>query len=147
MRAVGGILLGLAAGISASGCAGPPPPVQTAAAALPVTAYDGRYDMRLSVAGASVGMRKEDCATTPRLPVQVTNGRFNLPLAHPAAESTPSLREEATPVYQASIAPDGRINGISTDTNTLLTGQVSAGRMTGQINGLLCYYDFIADRV
>jgi hypothetical protein len=71
---------------------------------------------------------------------------------HPAAVgATPSLRNSATPVYTTSpvhnafIAPDGTIKGLSNDTNTTMDGRVAGTRMTGQVNGLLCYYAFTAD--
>ena len=74
-------------------------------------------------------------------------------LPHPAAVgATPPLRDSATPVYTtspvytASIAPDGTIKGLSNDTNTTMDGRVAGARMTGQINGLLCRYAFTADR-
>ena len=61
-------------------------------------------------------------------------------------DSTPSLQPAATPVYNASIGPDGTIKGLSNDTNTPMRGQVTGTRMTGQIDGLLCNYAFTAER-
>ena len=61
-------------------------------------------------------------------------------------KATPGLRDAATSIYNASIAPDGTIKGLSNETNTVMDGRVSGTRMTGQVYGLLCYYAFAADR-
>ena len=55
------------------------------------------------------------------------------------------MADRTTPVYEASIAPDGRISGRSNQTNTTLEGQVSGRQINGQIHGLLCYYEFSAN--
>ena len=117
----------------------PPPAVAT---------YDGRYAGTVHVTGSAGGMREADCATTPRLSVEVAHSRFSLPVPHPqVATATPSLSDRTTPVYEASIAPDGRITGRSNQTNATLEGQVSGQQMSGQIYGLLCYYEFSANRL
>src|SRR5215208_1783852 len=86
-------------------------------------------------------------AADPRFSVNVTGNQFSFPLPHPAAvKGTPSLRDAATPIYNASIAPDGTIKGLSNNTNTVMDGRVAGTRMTGQVYGLLCYYAFTADR-
>ena len=109
--------------------------------------YDGTYTGTLSVTGAAGSVNSRDCATDPRFSVQVTGNQFSFPLPHPAVvEATPSLRDAATPIYDASIAPDGTIKGISNSNNTTMDGPVSGIRMTGQVYGLLCYYAFTADR-
>jgi hypothetical protein len=75
-------------------------------------------------------------------------GRFSLAVPHPrVATATPSLSDRTTPVYEASIAPDGRITGRSNQTNATLEGQVSGRQMSGRIYGLLCYYEFSANRL
>jgi hypothetical protein len=139
----GSIALGLA--LTAWGCANrAPQPVAAPAAAI---SYDGTYTGTLRLTGASTSMNQSDCATDPRFSVKVTGNQFSFPLPHPAAvKDTPSLRDSATPVYNASIAPDGTIKGLSNDTNTVMDGRVSGIRMTGQVYGLLCYYAFTADR-
>jgi hypothetical protein len=79
--------------------------------------------------------------------VSVTGNQFSFPVSHPAmVKATPGLRDAATSIYNASIAPDGTIKGLSNDTNTVMDGRVAGTRMTGQIYGLLCYYAFTADR-
>ena len=141
--ATGSIALGLTLA-AASGCANQAP--QSPPPAAPVS-YDGTYSGTLSVTGSSGSVRESDCATDPRFSVRVTGNQFSFPLPHPAlVKGTPSLRDSATPVYNASIAPDGTIKGLSNDTNTVMAGHVAGPRMTGQVYGLLCYYAFTADR-
>jgi len=147
MRATGGILLGLAGALGALGCAGPTPKQQAVAPPPPVITYDGRYAGTVRSTGSAGSMAADDCATPPRFSIEVVNGRFSLPVPHPKAAATPSLADRTTPVYEASIAPGGRITGRSNQTNTTLEGQVSARQMSGQIYGLLCYYEFSANRL
>ena len=100
------------------------------------------------MAGSSLGMTRSDCATTPRISVEVKNNQFSLATPHPeAVASTPSLTDRATPVYNATIRPDGSIVGVSNQTNATMQGRIFGSRMSGQIFGLLCYYEFTADRV
>jgi hypothetical protein len=137
------IALGLT--LAASGCANQAPlPMPPPAAAI---SYDGTYNGTLSVTGAAAGVNSRDCATDPRFSVSVTGNRFSFPLPHPAlVKDTPSLRDSATPVYNASIGPDGTIKGFSSDINTTMDGRVAGTRMTGQVYGLLCYYAFTANQ-
>jgi hypothetical protein len=139
----GSIALGLA--LAASGCANQPP--QSMAPPAAAISYDGSYTGALRVTGAATSMSQSDCATDPRFSVSVTGNQFSFPLSHPAVvKATPSLRDAATPTYDASIAPDGTIKGLSNDNNTTMDGRVAGTRMTGQVYGLLCYYAFSADR-
>jgi len=143
--ASGHVATGLALGIALAGCADQapqpmPPPMAT-------ISYDGTYTGTIRVNGAATSMKESDCATDPRFSVVVTGNQFSFPLPHPAvSRSTPTLREAATPVYNASIGPDGTIKGLSNETNTVMDGRVAGTRMTGQVYGLLCYYAFTADR-
>ena len=139
----GSIALGLA--LAASGCANrAPQPTAPPAAAI---SYDGTYTGTLRVTGGSTSVNPSDCATDPRFSVNVTGNQFSFPLPHPAmVKATPALRDSATPIYNASIAPDGTIKGFSNDTNTTMDGRAAGTRITGQVYGLLCYYAFTADR-
>ena len=142
-RATGRIVLGLALG--AAGCASQAP--QPMAPPMPAISYDGTYTGTLLVTGASTSMNQRDCATDPRFSVTVTGNQFSFPLPHPAAvKATPSLSDSATPIYNASIGPDGTIKGLSSNTNTTMDGRVTGTRMAGQIYGLLCYYAYSAER-
>jgi hypothetical protein len=144
-RAKGAIALSLALGLAAAGCADQAPqPMPPPMAAI---SYDGTYTGTIQVNGAAASMKESDCATNPRFSVAVAGNQFSFPLPHPAvAKSTPSLQRSTTPVYNASIGPDGTIKGLSNDTNTPMRGQVTGTRMTGQIDGLLCNYAFTAER-
>jgi hypothetical protein len=139
----GSIALGLA--LTASGCANQAP--QSMAPPAAAISYDGTYTGALRVTGAGGGVNHSDCATDPRFSVNVTGNQFSFPVSHPAmVKATPGLRDAATSIYNASIAPDGTIKGLSNETNTVMDGRVSGTRMTGQVYGLLCYYAFAADR-
>ena len=114
---------------------------------LPSAAFDGTYAGTIHTAGASVSMQRENCETPPRFTIQVIGGRFTVKLLHPKAANTPGLSAASALTYTASIFQDGSISGVNIETNTTMHGRVSAGRMTGEVNGLLCFYDFVADRV
>jgi hypothetical protein len=138
----------LAVGISTSGCDGSRSQVQPAAFPAPAISFDGRYEGTMRMTGSSLGMSRSNCATSPRISVEVKNNQFSLATPHPeAVASTPSLTDRATPVYNATIRPDGSIVGISNQTNATMQGRIFGSRMSGQIFGLLCYYEFTADRV
>jgi len=138
----------LVVGLSTSGCDGPRSQVQPTASPPAAVSFDGRYEGTLRMTGSSLGMTRSDCATSPRISVEVRNNQFSLATPHPeAVASTPSLTDRATPVYNATIRPDGSIVGLSNQTNATMQGRVFGSRMSGQIFGLLCYYEFTADRV
>jgi hypothetical protein len=142
--ASGHVATGLALGIALAGCADQAP--QPMPPPMPAISYDGTYTGTISVSGAATSMKDSDCATDPRFSVNVADNQFSFPLPHPAVSAnTPSLRKAATPVYNASIGPDGTIKGLSNDTNTPMSGRVTGTRMTGRIDGLLCNYTFTAD--
>jgi hypothetical protein len=145
--AIGRAAFCLAAGALLAGCVSTAPQVQPAAPQAAARSYDGRYEGRLYVTGASVGMDRQACETDPRFVVEVRGNRFSLVQPHPRfANSGPELRDSTTVVYDATIQPDGRIMGSSDQTNTMMEGSVVGARMNGEIYGLLCYYAFVADR-
>jgi hypothetical protein len=128
----GSIALGLA--LTASGCADHAP--QSMAPPAAAISYDGTYTGTLRVTGAGGGMNQSNCATGPRFSVSVTGNQFSLPVSRPAmVKATPGLRDAATSIYNASIAPDGTIKGLSNDTNTVMDGRVAGARTTGQVCG------------
>ena len=109
--------------------------------------YDGTYTGTLRVAGTSTSLNPKDCAADPGFSVTVTDNKFSFPLSHSALiKATPSLSSTPIPIYNASIASDGTINGFSSNNNTVMDGRVVGTRMTGQVYGLLCYYAFAANR-
>ena len=68
----------------------------------------------MRVTGSSVNMNRRDCATSARISIEVKENRFSLATPHAeAVASMPTLRDRATPVYDAAIRPDGIIEGIS----------------------------------
>jgi len=72
------------------------------------------------------------------LTVQVAAGKFSYAMPHPNAPANP------TPVYSATIAPNGSFRS---DIGTgVMTGQVVGSHMTGMIDGSVCVYSFTMDR-
>ncbi|TCZ58602.1 hypothetical protein [Roseicella aquatilis] len=137
----------LALAMAGCGALGSPPPAKPPPLPVASAAFDGRYTGSLQVAGAGVGMNRTDCETTPRLLFEVVDGRFTLPLPRPRLErATPAMAGRPVPSYEVLVAADGTVRGISPRTNTELRGRVEGRRMTGRIGGLLCSYDFTADR-
>jgi hypothetical protein len=133
-----------------AGCSVPAMQGRGAAAptATPAPSYDGHYEGTVRLTGVAGTMDPKDCATEPRVSLDVRDNRFRYALPHPhAAASSPELAKRTTPIYNASIRPNGNFSGTSDDTNTTMVGQVTGTRMTGTIFGLLCYYAFTADRV
>jgi hypothetical protein len=129
-------------------CAGPAPLAEPPAAPRAAVSYDGRYEGTMRVTGGpGTASNPSLCGTPPRVSIEVRNNRFTLAVPHPDAEATPSLRDRATPTYDATIRPDGSITGMSNDTGATMDGRVSGTRMNGQVYGLLCYYEFTALRV
>ena len=70
--------------------------------------------------------------------VQVAAGTFSYAMPHPNAPENP------TPVYAATIAPDGSFRSVIP--SGVMTGRVAANRMTGMIDGSVCVYSFAMDR-
>jgi hypothetical protein len=147
-RTSGRICLALATSAAVSACSAWAPQEQPLAAAPAAVFYDGHYAGTVRSTGASGGMRQSDCETPSPIAIDVRDNRFSLAQPHPAAAaSTPSLQDKTTPVYNATIASDGTIKGVSEQTNATLEGRISSGQMNGQIYGLLCYYEFTAERI
>jgi hypothetical protein len=138
MSAMGHAALCVAVVTLAAGCVSPAPQAQHAAPAAATPSYDGLYEGRVEVTGASVGMNRRDCETDPRFAVEVRDNRFSIVQPHPrVATAVPTLRDSTTVVYDAAIRPDGTIVGLSSRTNATMEGRVVGTRMSGQIHGLL----------
>jgi hypothetical protein len=105
------VATGLALGIALAGCADQAP--QPMPPPMPAISYDGTYTGTISVSGAATSVNESECATDPRFSVNVADNQFSFPLPHRAvSRNTPSLRRAATPVYNASIGPEGTIKGL-----------------------------------
>jgi hypothetical protein len=140
-------LICLGVGLTAAACSDRTQPIAARTPPLPSTSFDGRYEGTVRVIGTAVGMKVQDCETTPRIAIDVRNNRFVYVQPHPnVATQVPELREKTTPTYRATISPNGTISGLSDQTGATMTGRVSGTRMTGEVYGLLCYYSFTADR-
>jgi len=131
------------------GCAGQPPSGAGAAPAPPAVSFDGMYRGTVQNTGAGSGIDPKLCAVDPALSLQVSQGAFTYVQPHPAVVGTaPALTAAATTAtYSATIAADGTISGTGGDGGGTMTGRVTGGHMAGQINGVLCYYSFSADRI
>lgn len=140
--------LAVLAAMAAAGCAEEAPPSGAARqAAAPGQGFDGRYAGMLESTGAAGFGRPHDCDPPRRLLVEVRGGRFSLetPARNPIT-AAPGRTEGGVPVYEAVIAADGSIEGRSPETNGTLTGRAEAGRIGGEVFGLLCTYRFSAER-
>ena len=137
-------LLGLVA--VTGGCANQPASTSTGSA-TPAN-FDGRYTGSIQVSGAASGADPQQCATDPRLSVQVTNNAFSYVQSHPNAANTALgfTPEAVSATYTATIDPDGSVSGDSGDLNGVIVGRVSGTHMTGTISGLLCFYTFSVNR-
>lgn len=127
--------------LAIAGCAGPmgaihsnPPP-----APLP-TAFDGSYRNTIRVTGSFGSAQTTSWCDSPGQPViTVANGQFTYAVPHPNISGTP------TPVYPASMAPDGSFSGqVITGS---ITGHVSGTHIEGRIDGSACIYIFSGSRV
>ncbi len=117
-------------------------------ASTPAVSFDGRYVGSVQVSGAASGTDERECATSPQISLQVTNNRFTYLQPHPnLANTAPGVTAQNTAAtYVATISADGLISGDSGDLGGTIQGRVSGTHMSGTINGLLCFYEFKADR-
>jgi hypothetical protein len=110
----------------------------TGPAAVPSVSWDGTYRGSVQITGLGSGIQKSWCETDPQMVVQVTGNAFSYAMPHPNAPDNP------TPVYSATIAPDGAFSSqIGTG---LMSGRVIGTRMSGTINGSVCVYSFALER-
>jgi hypothetical protein len=134
--ALSGTLWGCSGQVSGPGSA-------SAVVNSPVVAYDGHYEGTVRFDSSASGFTPEQCATNPRMSFQVRNGQFSYSQPHPHAGNFTD--QESTATYTVTIAPDGTVHGTSGDL-AQFTGRMTGTRMTGQMNGIICYYTFSADR-
>jgi hypothetical protein len=135
MRAGCNRLAAVIAVIASAGCGSPPklassdPP-----SSVPSVSWDGVYRGTVQITGLGSGMDTKWCETDPQMTVQVVGGKFSYAMPHPNVPANP------TPVYPATIAPDGSF--LSDIESGVMTGQVTGSHMTGTIDGSACVYSF-----
>jgi len=100
--------------------------------------WDGVYRGTIQITGLGSSIDRRWCETDPQMTVQVAAGKFSYAMPHPNAPDNP------TPVYPATIAPDGSFR--SDIGSGVMTGKVAGGHMTGMIDGSVCVYSFTMDR-
>jgi hypothetical protein len=139
----------LAFGVMVSGCTNQPASTTSGSVATAAVSFDGHYEGSVQVTGVASGSDIRECAIDSRLSVQVTNDTFIYAQSHPNIVNTaPDLTARTTTAtYNATISADGSIKGDSGNLNGNIEGRVSGTHMAGSINGLVCYYKFVADRV
>jgi hypothetical protein len=132
-------LAAVAAVVALAGCSSPqksassdPPP------STPSVSWDGAYRGTIQITGVGSGIDRKWCETDPQMTVQVAAGTLNYAMPHPNAPDNP------TPVYTATIAPDGSFRSVVP--SGVMTGRVAASHMTGMIDGSVCVYSFAMDR-
>jgi len=138
----------LALGVAAWGCSSPPPvSADPGAAAEPLPSFDGRYQGVVQLAASGNGGWAFQCATDPRISLQVANNAFVYVQPHRNLEGTsPYLTAEVTTTtYNGAITSDGTVRGTGTRNGTI-SGRLTGTHMSGEINGLLCHYTFTAER-
>jgi hypothetical protein len=127
--------------LTIGGCAGPmgtihsnPPP------APPSTAFDGSYQTTIHSVDSFGSAQTTSWCQSPGQPViTVAHGQFNYAVPHPNVSGDP------TPVFPASMAPDGSFSGQITMGS--ITGRVNGTRIEGRIDGSACIYTFSGSRV
>jgi hypothetical protein len=127
--------------MAVAGCAATPgPPAASAASPRPAPAasWDGTYRGTVQITGMGSGVQRQWCETPPQIVFQVSNNAFSYAMPHPNAPDNP------TPVYAATIAPDGAFR--SSIGSGTMNGRVIGNRMSGTISGSVCVYAFTLDR-
>ncbi len=123
-----------------AGCAGSMGTIHPDTTAAPVTTFDGSYRTTIRVTSAATAAKGTDWCMTPGQPViTVTNGQFSYAVPHP------NVPGNLTPVYQATMAQDGRFSGQGN--GGTISGQVTGTHMEGSIDGMGCVYGFAGDRM
>jgi hypothetical protein len=131
-----GVIVGA---VALAGC-NSPPKVQpgSAAAPAPAVSWDGTYRGTVQITGLGSGMQRSWCETDPQIVIQVSGNSFTYAMPHPNAPDNP------TPIYSATIAPNGTFN--TQIASGMMSGRVADSRMSGTISGAACVYAFSADR-
>jgi hypothetical protein len=130
--------------IAISGCvkANQPPPAPPAPP--PSVSFDGTYTGTIQLTSSSVSGNPAEanwCDTPPQISLSVHNNTFSYHLAHPNVPQGMSLNLNAT------VGPDGTINGSDVNGAAQMVGLIAASQMSGRINGSACSYAFTARRI
>jgi len=123
------------------GCAGSmgtvppiPPPVP------PVTAFDGSYRNTLRAVNSFGSAQILPWCETPGQPViTVAKGQLTYTVPHPSILGNPS------PMFVATVAPDGTFYGEVIA--GIVSGQIQGSQIQGKIDGSACIYRFSGNRV
>jgi len=134
-------LCALVLALTVAGCAGPmgtihplPPPPP------PVTAFDGSYrSTLLSNTPAQAGQVFSWCQSPGQAVITVDKGVFTYAVSHPNVPGNP------TPVFQATVAPDGSFAGQAISGS--VTGQITGPRLEGKLDGMGCVYSLTGNRI
>ena len=102
------------------------------------TSWDGIYRGAVQITGLGSGVQQQWCETDPQIAFQVTNNAFSYAMPHPNAPNNP------TPIYSATIAPDGSFR--SSLASGTMTGRIIGSHISGKIDGSVCVYAFALDR-
>ena len=131
------MLIALLAATTIVGCTPAQSPPSSAVAPAAVS-WDGIYRGSVQITGIGSGTLRSWCETDPQIVFQVSNNAFSYAQPHPNAPNNP------TPVYAATIAPDGTFN--TTLASGTMRGRVTGTHMSGEIDGSVCVYSFALDR-
>ena len=132
------MLVALLAATTIVGCTPAQSPPPTAAAPAAAVSWDGTYRGTVQITGLGSGTLRQWCDTDPQIVFQVSHNAFSYAQPHPNAPNNP------TPVYAATIAPDGTFN--TTLASGTMRGRVTGTHMSGEIDGSVCVYSFALDR-
>jgi hypothetical protein len=126
---------------TAAGCAGSMGTIRPKPAGPPpVTAFDGSYSNTIIVIATARNATDAPACQTPGQPIiKVTDGRFSYAVPHPAIRGNP------TPIFQATVAPDGSFSGKVNDGS--LHGRIDGNHLEGGIDGVLCRYGITGNRM
>ncbi len=127
--------------VAVAACAGPMGTIRPGPAAPPPpTTFDGSYRSSIRITGGSASAQGQGWCQTPGQPIiTVRDGEFNYALPHPNVPGAP------TPVFQATMAPDGSFSGQGVGGS--VSGRVTGPRIEGRIDGQGCIYEFSGYRV
>ena len=127
-----------------SGCVTANQPPSAPPASPPPVSFDGTYTGTIQLTSSSVSGNPAEanwCDTPPQMSLSIHNNTFSYHLAHPNVPQGMSLNLNAT------VGPDGTINGSDVNGAAQMVGLVVASQMSGRINGSACNYAFTAQRI